>query len=97
MIKKKYGDKPINKIFDFQDYYLIKENSVFKIVIIKLEKILLIKCRNYQIQLNIDNLSELIIINKFNSIEEGYKYINDIFEENRIKIKNITKFNLSKR
>ena len=55
-----------------------------------MEKILLIKCKNYQIQLNIDDLSELIKIKKFNSIEEGYKYINDIFEENRIKIKNIT-------
>ena len=94
MIKKKYGDKPFNKIFDFQDYYLIKENSIFKIVIIKMEKLLLIKCRNYQIHLNIDDLSELIMIKKFNSIEEGYKYINDIFEENRIKIKNVTKFNL---
>jgi hypothetical protein len=30
------------------------------------------------------------MIKKFNSIEEGYKYINDIFEENRIKIKNAT-------
>ena len=90
MLKKKYGDKSFNKIFEFQDYYLIKENNVFKIVIIKMEKILLIKCKNYQIQLNIDDMSELIKIKKFNSIEEGYKYFNDIFEENRIKIKKIT-------
>ena len=90
MIEKKYGYKSFNKIFEFQDYYLIKENSVFKIVIIKIEKILLIKCKSYQIQLNIDDLSRLIMIKKFNSIEEGYKYINSIFEENRIKIKNVT-------
>ena len=90
MIEKKYGYKSLNKIFEFQDYYLIKENNVFKIVIIKMEKILLIKYKSYQIQLNIDDLSRLIMIKKFNSIEEGYKYINSIFEENKIKIKNVT-------
>lgn len=90
MNEKIYDGKSFNKIFEFQDYYLIKEDNVFKIVIIKMEKILLIKYKNYQIQLNIDDLSELIKIKKFNSIEEGYKYINSIFEENRIKIKNIT-------
>ena len=76
-------------LFDVQDFYLIKENKVFKFIIGKRLDIIFIKSNNYEIELNIN---ELTILTKsfFNNINDGYDFIINLFEEeNKVDIKDI--------
>ena len=77
-----------NTIFEnidnFQEYYLIKDNNVYKFIITKLKANVLIKCKNYRINLDSDNFS--IPSNKIDLI---YEYVINAFEENKVIIKDI--------
>ena len=72
----------------YQDYYLIKDNIVYKINVEKNDENIAIKCRNYLILFNEYKLSSLTKI-KFNSIDKAYEFIYNIFEENKVTIENI--------
>ena len=72
----------------FQDYYLIKDNIVYKIIIEKNSENIIIKCKNYLISFNEYKLSSLTKI-KFHSIDNAYEFIYNIFEENKVIIENI--------
>ena len=81
--------KSLNKeILKYDDFYLIKDNNAYKIIIEKLEDEILIKCKNYKIKLNNNDLS---ILSKsiINTINEAYQYIKNIFEYNNAFIKEI--------
>ena len=67
----------------FQEYYLIKENSIFKMKIGKKKTEIFIKCKNYSISFNKEELS-LLIKMSFNSINEVYEFIINIFEKNKV-------------
>ena len=79
----------INEI-DYQEYYQIKDNIIYKLVIIKNNNEIIIRCKNYSIIFNKNNLS-ILTKTKFDSVNDAYKYIINIFEENKVIIKNIVK------
>ena len=72
----------------YHDYYLIKDNIIFKFIICKRNNIIIIKSNNYITKLDNNDLSRL---NKslFNEMDKAYKLIIDAFEENKVLIKNI--------
>ena len=74
--------------FDYQEYYLIKNNIAFKISVEKNENKIVIKINNYLRSFNLKELSELTK-NDFNSMNKAYKFIVNIFECNNVTIKNI--------
>ena len=70
---------------NFKDFTLIKE---YKITITKKENNINIICKNYNIQLNKNDLSNITNIT-FNTVEEVYNFIINLFEEKKVKIKEI--------
>ena len=77
-----------NNDYCYQEYYFNKNNIIYKIIIEQNKNLIIIKHRNYMINFNINELS-LLIKEEFNNINKAYEYIIDIFEQNRVKIKNI--------
>ena len=74
--------------YEYQKYYLIKENSVYKFIISKESNNIIIRCKNYENKFNINILSK-ITKNNFHNINKAYEYIIDIFEKNKVIIKDI--------
>ena len=77
-----------DNLIEYEEYYLIKENIILKIFIIKLENKIIIQYKNYSIQFHIRELSKLIQLN-INSINEAYEYIINLFDNFKIYIKEI--------
>ena len=75
----------INK---YQDFYLIKNDIIYKIIIEKNKNEIIIKSNNNYIK--VFNLNELSILFKyeFYSINNAYEYIINKFEENKVSINN---------
>ena len=90
MIKSIDLNENIDIVLDYEEYYLIKDVNAYKVIVEKRKYDLIIKCKNYKIKLNISNLKELIN-SSFDTINEAYKYIINIFEESKIYIKEIIK------
>ena len=72
----------------YEEYYIIKENRVFKIIIKKRKNGIIIKYKSYETKLNINNLFNLANV-QFDTIDEAYQFIINLFEENKVLIKNI--------
>ena len=72
----------------YNEYFLIKENSIFRIIIRKIKNEILIKSRNYEIIFNFSTLLNITNL-KFKTIEESYEFLINIFEENKATIKDI--------
>ena len=81
-------DNIFEKLFDIEEYYLIKEKVGYKLIIGKSSSDLIIKCKNYQITLNNNDLS-ILTKSIFNTIDDAYLFIINIFEENKVTIKEI--------
>ena len=75
--------------YDLEEYYLFKENKIYKISIELLNDNIIIKSNKYSINFNTYDLSLILKIN-FNSINIAYNYILNIFEKNNVTIKNIS-------
>ena len=77
-----------NEINDYDEYYLIKENNVYKFIIEINQDELIIKHKYYSINMN---NNDLLILTKlmFNNINDAYEYIINIFEQNNVIIKEI--------
>ena len=73
---------------DYEEYYLINNFKIYKITIVKANNELIIKCKKYMITLNSNDLS-ILTKNDFKTIDEAFKFIVNIFEENMVIIKNI--------
>ncbi len=82
------NSQSLSLITNCQDYYLIHENIIYKIVIAKNIYEIFIKCKSYAYIFNPEDLSILYNM-KFNSIDEAYDYIIDIFEQNNAVINSI--------
>ena len=80
--------KIYDNLIEFEEYYLIKDNNAYKIIVEKRRDEIIFKCKNYETKLYNNDLS-VIIKSKFNSIDEAYDYIINIFDENKAKIKYI--------
>ena len=79
--------KNINSNLIFQEYYIIKDNYAYKIIIEQNNANISIKSNNYINIFNLDNLS-LLIKNTFYTLNNAYEYLINLFEENRVIIKN---------
>ena len=78
----------ISNIYDYQEYYLIKEKSVYKLLIGNLKNSIFIKCKYYYKIFGLKEISNLFQ-KPFNSLSESYQKLKNLFEEEKIIIKNI--------
>ena len=74
--------------FEYQDYYIFKDDNIFKVILAKTNSEIIIKINKYKIIINLEKFS-LIFQNKLNSIYNAYIFINNIFEKNQVIIDNI--------
>ena len=74
--------------FEYNEYFLLKENNIFRIIIRKLNNEILVKSKNYEIIFNLNKLIKLTNL-KFSSLEEAYELLMNIFEENKVILKEI--------
>ena len=81
-------ENKFENLLDYEEYYLIKEKAGYKFIIGKRSKNIIIKCKNYELILNNNDLS---ILSKsiIKTIDDAYLFIINIFEENKVKIKDI--------
>ena len=79
-----------NLIKEKEEFLLFKNNEKFYILIIKLKDSIKIKCKNYFIELNLDNFLQLFHI-KYDSIDQIFHYMKNLFKDSKIKIKEIIK------
>ena len=75
--------------YEFQEYYLVKDNIIYKITIERYNDEIFIKYRNYSISCNLKELS-ILFKKKFDNIIQAYEFINTIFDGNKAKIEKIT-------
>ena len=73
---------------DYQEYYLIYSNTIYKFLIEKIENEINIINKNYKINLSSTDLS-LLTSTEFNSVDEAYEFIIGIFDKNCAKIINV--------
>ena len=79
-----------NDIKDSKEYILKKDNNLHNILIIKMKNKLKIKSREYELISNLEYFSKSTNIN-FESIDNAYDFIIDLFDKNRAFIKEISK------
>ena len=77
-----------NEIIEYKDFYLIKENIIFKIIVGIIGNKILIKSNNYFITFGLNDFKLLTKL-LFNTINEAYEFIINLFEENKVIINNI--------
>ena len=74
--------------YENQEFYLIKDNMIYKFSVQRIEDKLEIKNNNYVAKFNISDLSK-ITKNKIDNISKGYKLLTKLFQENKVIIKNV--------
>ena len=75
-------------LYEYEDYYLVKDKNAYKVIIGKLRNEIVIRCKNYEIKLNNKDLT-ILTKSVLNTIEEAYQFIINIFEQNKVIIKDI--------
>ena len=74
--------------YENQEFYLIKDNIIYKFSVQRIEDKLEIKNNNYVAKFNISDLSK-ITKNKIDNISKGYKLLTKLFQENKVIIKSV--------
>ena len=74
--------------FEYQEFFLMSNNSIIKIIICKTNQEIIIKSNNYEVKLNQHNIENLMQT-KFESIEKVYNFFLNLFQLNSIMIKEI--------
>ena len=83
-------DSPtLSTIIDCQEYYLLNNNCVYKIIIGKNNTEVFIKNKNYFFSFNQKDLS-ILIRTQLNTIDEAYDFIINLFDLNKVHILSIT-------
>ena len=77
-------------ILDKREYKLTKDDITYNISINKTEELLLIRCQSYEIKLTISDLTKLTKI-FLDSLNDGFKFITDIFENDKVIIEEVEK------
>ena len=72
----------------FEEFFLIKDNNAYRIIIGILNEEVIIKCRYYEMKINNNNLS-ILKKSTIKTINDAYQYIITIFENNSANIKDI--------
>ena len=83
------NSQTLSLLIDSQEYFLVNDDIIYKIVIGKNNFEIFIKNKNYMFTFNENDLS-ILTKKKFISIDEAYDFIIDLFEENKVSISNIT-------
>ena len=78
----------IEKINEYKEYILIKDNIGYIIQIIKNKNEIIFKHNDYENKISNINLS-LLTKNKLNTLDESFSFISSLFEENKVIIKKI--------
>ena len=73
---------------EYQEYYILKDNLIYKAVIVLNENEIIIKINKYKIIIDLNNLS-IFFQNNIDTIYKAYNIILNLFEENRVEIDNI--------
>ena len=74
--------------YENQEFYLIKDNMIYKFSVQRIEDKLEIKNNNYVAKFNISDLSK-ITKNKIDNLSKGYKLLTKLFQENKVIIKSV--------
>ena len=74
--------------FEYQEYFIMHNNSIIKFTICKTNEEIIIKSNNYEAKLNHQSIENLINM-KFDSIEKEYNYLLNLFQQNSIMIKDM--------
>ena len=77
----------------YQEFFLFKENNIYKISIEKNKTKMTISSGNYHNEYNLEEISSLFA-NKFFSLDKAYNYLIDLFEENKVKINSLDNIKL---
>jgi len=74
----------------YNEYFLMKDKNIYKIIVVKRENEIIINSKFYEIIININDLNKLTK-SLYNSLDEAYEFFINIFEENKVFIKEIIK------
>ena len=74
--------------FEYQEFFLMNNNSIIKMVLGKTNQEIIIKSNNYEVKLNNHNIEDLMQT-KFENIEKVYNFFLNLFQLNSIMIKEI--------
>ena len=81
----------ITNLNEYNEFYLNKENKIYRIIILRLRNEIVIKYNNYEAKLNCNNI--IILLNlKFDNLEDVYYFLVSCFEENKVYIKEIINY-----
>ena len=83
-----YSQQIDYNFIEYQEYYFIKENLIYKIIIENDGNEIMIKSKNYIITFNLEELA-LVTREEYSTINDAYQYLVLIFEKNNVEIKNI--------
>ena len=75
-------------IINYRDFYLLKDNIIYKILLGRTVNEIMIKSQNYLSHMDEEDLS-IILGESFNSLDKAYEFVVSSFEENRISVKEI--------
>lgn len=80
----------VNEIY-YQEFFIIKDNNIYKIILEKNNNKISISSGNYYKNYNLKELSILFKIN-FPSINDAFNYLVDLFEDYKVNINNKIKY-----
>ena len=70
-------------IEEYEEFYIIKDNRIFKFIVGKMESEIIINYKNYEIIVGMNDLY-FLVKKKFNAINDVYMFFVNIFEENKV-------------
>ena len=83
-----YKKDLFTNIINYRDFYLLKDNIIYKILLGRTVNEIMIKSQNYLSHMDEEDLS-IILGESFNSLDKAYEFVVSSFEENRISVKEI--------
>ena len=86
--EKVNNDNSNESDYNYNEYYINKENNIYKIQILKRNNEIIVNYKNYQNILN-KNIISSLSKSKYETINDVYNNISNIFDENKVNIKNI--------
>ena len=80
--------KFLEDLIEYEEYYLIKDNKAYKIMIEKRKEEIIFKCKNYEAIINKYNLS-ILTKSMIHIFDNAYEIFVNLFEQNKVYIKSI--------
>ena len=72
-------------MIDFEEFFYMKEEYIYKIMILKHKSEITIECKSYKASYSLNDLS-ILFKREFNNIDHAYESIINIFDENNFSI-----------